>query len=276
MDSMIDQVKHFWDERPCNLRHSQKPVGTKEYFDEVEKRKYFVEPHIPGFADFEMWKDKRVLEIGCGLGTESINFARAGAKLTIIELSKTSLDLCKKRFEVFGLSARFINGNAEELCSLLPEGEKFDLVWSFGVIHHSPSPHAIVKEISKVLSDEGELRIMLYSKVSFKLFSLMHEAGTMDMSRAADIIRINSEAQHGCPVTFTYTFGEVKALLSDFKVLRIWKDHIFTYDIPHYIKYEYVRDDMWKNVEDEEIRKWESELGWHTMVIAKLNIDKKK
>ena len=68
-----------------------KPVGSREYFDEVEARKYLVEPHIPGFADFERWRGKRVLEVGCGIGTDSINFARAGAELTAVDLSPESL-----------------------------------------------------------------------------------------------------------------------------------------------------------------------------------------
>ena len=61
----IDEVKNFWNKRPCNIRHSNKIVGSLEYFDEVEQRKYFVEPHIPVFAEFKKWQGKRVLEIGC-------------------------------------------------------------------------------------------------------------------------------------------------------------------------------------------------------------------
>ena len=70
----IDKVKDYWNERPCNIRHSHKEVGTRQYFDEVEARKYFVEPHIPRFAEFESWQGKKVLEIGCGIGTDTINF----------------------------------------------------------------------------------------------------------------------------------------------------------------------------------------------------------
>src|SRR4051812_9091376 len=62
----VEQVRDYWNRRPCNIRHSPKPVGTREYFDEVEARKYFVEPHIPGFAEFSRWAGKEVLEIGCG------------------------------------------------------------------------------------------------------------------------------------------------------------------------------------------------------------------
>ena len=115
----IETVQAYWNSRPCNVRHSTQQVGTKEYFDEVEKRKYFVEPHIPGFAQFERWRGKRVLEIGCGIGTDTINFARAGASVTAVDLSDESLNLAKRRAEVFGLEDKivFYQANAEELTS---------------------------------------------------------------------------------------------------------------------------------------------------------------
>jgi SAM-dependent methyltransferase len=130
---IIEKVREFWDRRPCNIRHSPKPIGTREYFDEVERRKYFVEPHIPVFAQFERWKGKKVLEIGCGIGTDAVNFARAGADYTGIELSPKSLELTMKRFEVYGLKGRFYLGNAEELSKFVP-GEPYDLdlfIWSY-------------------------------------------------------------------------------------------------------------------------------------------------
>jgi len=138
-DVTIDRVREFWNARPCNLRHSTKPIGSREYFDEVERRKYFVEPHIPGFAEFQRWSGKRVLEIGCGLGTDTVSFARAGAQVTAIELSNDSAALARQRLEIFGLSDRAAIhvGNAEELPAVIPP-ETFDLVYSFGVIHHSP------------------------------------------------------------------------------------------------------------------------------------------
>src|SRR5215813_10334891 len=126
----IDQVRGYWDRQPCNIRHGVAQIGTSEYFDQVEARKYLVEPHIPSFADFHRWKGKKVLEIGCGIGTDAVNFARAGAHLTAVELSGESLALCRQRFETFGLQARFFQANAEKLSAVVPV-EPYDLVYSF-------------------------------------------------------------------------------------------------------------------------------------------------
>src|SRR5687767_9591194 len=157
----IDTVKAYWDARPCNVRHSKLPVGSKEYFDEVEVRKYRVEPHIPRFAQFERWKGKRVLEVGCGIGTDTMNFARAGAKVTAVDLSSESLAIAKQRAKVCGLetSVQFIEADAEHLTRSVPV-QRYDLVYSFGVIHHTPNPPRAVTEIEKFMDANSELRLM--------------------------------------------------------------------------------------------------------------------
>jgi SAM-dependent methyltransferase len=237
------------------LRHSAQTVGSKEYFDEVEVRKYFVEPHIPRFAEFSKWKGRRVLEIGCGIGTDAVNFARAGADYTGLELSGASLELARKRFGVYGLNGRLLQLNAEEMNSHL-EGEKFDLIYSFGVIHHSPHPHGIVAAARHLIASTGEFRIMVYAKNSWKNY--MIEAG-LDQP----------EAQSGCPIALTYTEEDVRDLLTDFEILSIAQEHIFPYVIEEYVQYRYRREPWFEEMPEPMFRTLERRLGWHMLVKAR-------
>ena len=271
MTTIVD-VKNYWNKRPCNLRHSNKDKNTIEYYDEVMAKKFKVEPHIPGFCEFEKYKGKKILEIGSGLGTMAVNYALCGADITCVELSEKSLELCKKNFKVRNLKGEFYSGNAEELLSFLPKGIKYDMIFSFGVIHHSPHPKIIIENMKKVLKPGGELKLMVYNKYSFKLFSIFKELNVWDFHDVNYQIAKRSEAEINCPITYTYTPNEARKLLGeDFEIISIYKDHIFKYDIPHYIKKEYVIDDAFKNMTDDEFKEMEHEMGWHLMIKAFLN-----
>jgi SAM-dependent methyltransferase len=271
-DVPISAVAAFWDASPCNIRNSPHPFGSREYFDDLERRKYFVEPHIPGFAEFERWRGKRVLEVGCGVGTTTISFARAGASVTAVELSAESAAVTRRRAELYDLADRIDVrvGNAEQLSSFVPV-ETYDLVYSFGVIHHSPHPERIVDELRKYMDARSELRLMVYSRVSYKLFWIMQQEHVWDMSRIDELVARNSEAQTGCPVTYTYTLDSVRELLKDFRVLDVSKAHIFTWDIDAYRRFEYKKDPAWAHVSDDELARLEKELGWHMLVRAVLS-----
>lgn len=258
MDSLpsIETVAEYWNRRPCNFRHSTAEVGSRQYFDEVEQRKYFIEPHIPGFAQHARWRGRRVLEVGCGLGTDAVNFARAGADYTGVDLSEASLALARRRFEVFGLTGRFFVANGEEVASHLPD-ETFDLVYSFGVIHHTPHPAEVVRQIRRLVRDDGEFRLMLYAKESWK--DAMIEAG-FDQP----------EAQTGCPIALTYTRPEVHALLepAGFRIESIEQDHIFPYVVEKYVRYEYELQPWFAAMPQEMFRGLERRFGWHMMIVA--------
>lgn len=265
----IEQVRDFWDRRPCNIRHSTKPVGSREYFDQVEARKYFVEPHIPRFAQFERWKGKRVLEIGCGIGTDSVNFTRAGADLTAVEISQKSLEVCRKRFEVYRLKAHFYCGNVEELSSFVPV-QPYDLIYSFGVIHHTPHPEKVFTEVKKYCGPETEIRVMLYSKWSWKVFWIIMAYGGGAFWRADELIRTYSEAQTGCPVTYCYSLHDIRNLMKDYEIIEMRKEHIFPYIIEKYINYEYERVWYFRWMPKPLFSLLEQQFGWHTLVLAKI------
>ena len=275
-ETTISQVEEFWDRRPCNIRHSTSTVGTREYFDEVEARKYFVEPHIPRFAEFSRWRAKKVLEVGCGIGTDTINFARHGASVTAIELSEKSLDIARARAQVYGLDdrIRFYAGNAEELASFVP-WEPYDLIYSFGVIHHTPHPDGAVAQWRHFLHPASEIKMMVYHRFSWKVFWTMLTYGKGQIWKLPELVARHSEAQTGCPVTYTFTQKSARDLLQryGFRVKSNWVDHIFPYRIRDYVQYRYVREWYFRRMPRPLFRLLERHIGWHLCLTATPDLD---
>ncbi len=265
-------MRRYWNARPCNIRHSPKPVRTREYFDEVEARKYFVEPHIPAFAKFEHWNGKRVLEVGCGIGTDTIRFARAGAQVTAVDLSEESLEVAKARAKVFGLEdrIRFYQANAEQLSDVVPV-EPYDLVYSFGVIHHTPEPRDAIEEISKYMGDDSVLKIMVYHRYSWKVLWVLLKFGKGAFWKLDELIASHSEAQTGCPVTYSYSRRTVRDLLAGFTVEKATVEHIFPYSIEEYKRYEYKKAWPFRWMPNVLFHGLEKLLGWHLCVTARLD-----
>jgi len=271
VDVEISRVRDYWDARPCNLRHSQAPVGTKEYFDQVEARKYFVEPHIPGFAEFDRWRGKKVLEIGCGIGTDTINFARHGAKVTTVDLSERSIELARKRAAVFGVEGQlqFYWGNAEELTQFVPV-EAYDLIYSFGVIHHTPHPRKVLEQLKAYTRPGTTVKIMVYHRRSYKVGWILLAEGKGQFWKLSDLVAKNSEAQTGCPVTYTYTRSEGRKLLElrGFDVTDVRVEHVFPYRIRDYLEYRYVKKLYFRWLPKRLFRAFERQFGWHLLLTA--------
>ena len=268
----LNAVYSYWNSRPCNIKHSSKSQDTVDFFDEVALKKYKAEPHKYEFLDLDKWKGKWVLELGCGLGTDAIQFAKAGANIVCVDLTHNSIQLCSKNFELHGLEGDFYVANIEELESFLPDSYKnsFDLIYSFGVIHHTPNPGNVIEQVKKFIKPDGEFRFMVYSRFSYKLFWLMNSYSHWSFDNVDELIQKYSEAQTGCPVTYTYTFDEVAILLgNNFTIEKIWKDHIFKYDIENYKNNIFIRDKVFENVSDEYFKSLEKDLGWHTMCVSK-------
>jgi len=249
----MEKIINYWNTQPCNINHSPLKKCTKEYFDEVEKRKYFVEYHIPTFAEFEKWKDKKVLEIGCGIGTDAVNFAKNGAIYTGIELSSDSLDITKKRFDLFDLKGTFYNIDAQNTENLYNIGKDFDLIYTFGVIHHSPHPQKIIDNCLLLLKPGGVLKVMVYAENSWKKMMIDEKLDQY-------------EAQTNCPVAFTYTNEQIYEMFNNFKNINIEQTHIFPYKIPEYKRYEYKKEDWFENMPDNIFKVLEKKLGWHLCI----------
>jgi SAM-dependent methyltransferase len=247
-------------------------VGTKEYFDEVEARKYFFEPHIVRFAEFPRWKDKKVLEIGCGIGTDTIRFARHGALVTAMELSEESLDIARKRAEVYGLEdrIRFYVGNAEELSECVPV-EPYDLVYSFGVIHHTPRPARVVEQMRDYAHPGSTVKVMVYHRHSWNVLRIFLRHAGGQFWRLSQFVAHYSEGETGCPVTYTFTRREARDLLEryGFQVAQIWTDHIFPYRVLQHVPFRYARVWYFRFMPAPLFHWLERHFGWHLCLTAR-------
>jgi len=253
---LLERIRNYWNTRPCNVRHSKKPIGSLEYYQEVTARRYTAEPHIPKWAEFDKWAGKKVLEIGSGIGTDGAEFARNGAIYTGTDLSDESLKIAQQRFNVENLTGRFIHCNAEEISQVFPD-EKFDLIYSFGVIHHTPEPQNIIDQLVGLLNPGGQARIMLYARDSYK--NTLIEAGLEQ-----------PEAEPGCPQAQVYSNAEVKEAFKSFSKVDIVQDHIFTYQIEPYYRdpREFVKEPWFEAMPDDIFQALKKRCGWHLLITA--------
>lgn len=159
---ITEAVRRFWDSEPCGSELSEAD-DERRYFDELTRRRYELEAHIPEVVEFERWQGRDVLEIGPGPGTDGERFARAGARYTAVDLSPESLRLARRRFEVYGLEGELLERSATDLPF---DDGSFDLVYSHGVIHHIPAIEQVIAEIHRVLRPGGTALVMVYNRSS--------------------------------------------------------------------------------------------------------------
>lgn len=176
-NSLKEKVRAFWQANPCGTKFADAPPGTRRFYELVEEHRYQKEWHIPQAADFAGARGLRVLEVGCGLGTDGAQFAGAGADYTGVDLTDAAIELAQKRFELFNLRGNFQTADAENLNFA---DNSFDLVYSHGVLHHTPDTERAIREIHRVLRPGGRAVVMLYHRDSYNYrvnISLLRRAG---------------------------------------------------------------------------------------------------
>jgi ubiquinone/menaquinone biosynthesis C-methylase UbiE len=214
MNSPKEAVREYWDTTPCGAQDMLgKDPHTRAYFEEVERQRYAGDDFMPDVVDFGAFRGKRVLEVGCGLGTDLRQFAKAGAIVTGLDLSSKSLALARKGFDFFGLEGTFVQGDGETLPF---DDASFDVVYSWGVIHHSPDPPAVVREIHRVLKPGGQILAMVYHARSLLVLQAWVYWGLLrgnSRANAREIVAGHVES----PGTKVYTRAEARRLFGTFE-----------------------------------------------------------
>ena len=200
-------------------------LGSKEFFEAADQRflSWNTPLHIDGIPfsgifNYEKYKGKDVLEVGCGIGLMAMCWAQRGANVTAIDLNPTSVAQTKRRFEVMNLSGTVLEEDARNL----PFGDdSFDFAYSWGVLHHSPHLQDSLKELHRVIRPGGELGVMLYNRNSllFWLTILWSEGAINLESRFLDRLSLASRytdgaRQRGNPYTWPVTTKEIRAILT--------------------------------------------------------------
>jgi ubiquinone/menaquinone biosynthesis C-methylase UbiE len=287
----VNEVRNFWNENPCqaNLSDSE---DRRRYFEEISRKRYGGrEWHVPTVANFAAFRGKDVLEIGCGIATDGLEFAKNEANYFGVDLTPQAIDMAVERFGLFGVPGRFQVANAEE--GLPFPDQSFDHVYSFGVIHHSPTPWKIVREIHRVLRSGGTFTVMLYNKTSInycveimflrKLFRWCliprfmpgllarvtgfdqwklegHRKILLEKKRMSkeEWISINTDGPM-CPLANVYNRKEAADLFSDFKELR---QEIWEFNVEHW---SFIGRAIPENAAKWIGRNW----GWHRMIYGR-------
>jgi len=212
-----ESVRQYWDDTPCGTGNIAYPEGSLEYFEAITENRNELEPFIAEYAQFDKWAGKKILEVGCGAGSDLLRFARAGAQTVGIDLSPKSAFLAKSRLHTYNCQGDVLVADAENLPF---KGNEFELIYSWGVLHHTPNPERAIHEIYQVLKPGGEICIMLYhrhSLVAWQLYLLFGLLAFNPFRSLKDILANHHES----PGTKAYTEAEVRQMFSAFQGLKI-------------------------------------------------------
>jgi ubiquinone/menaquinone biosynthesis C-methylase UbiE len=166
------RAREQWDQDPCGALYGQEhEFGTREFFDTVERHRYTeYAPWMPSVMGFKDFPGARLLEVGCGMGSDLLQFARGGARCTGLDLTPRSIETSRHRFALYGERGDFMLSDGEHLPFA---DESFDVVYSNGVLHHTPDTAGAVREVHRVLRRGGIAKVMLYHKHSLAYWGEM-------------------------------------------------------------------------------------------------------
>jgi SAM-dependent methyltransferase len=200
----IEDIQAYWNTHIHDLELARHPVGTPEFFDELESYRFRKLDYLPEIVNFSGYSDKMVLEIGCGLGLDLARFTAGGAQVQGIDLSETAIWLARQHFQQRGLAGSFTMMNGEALD--FPD-DSFDLIYAHGVLQYTANPQQMISEIYRVMRTGGEAILMVYNRRSW----------LQVISRLTGVGMEHEDA----PAFWLFTAREFREMLSGFPSVTI-------------------------------------------------------
>jgi ubiquinone/menaquinone biosynthesis C-methylase UbiE len=225
-EALKEEVHNFWNKQSCGTQFSDKEKYSKEFFEEIELDRYTKEPEILSFADFKSGKDKKVLEVGVGAATDFLQWAKNGAELYGIDLTPEAVSHAEHRLQLYNLAAKEIRVSDAE--NLPFQNNFFDIVYSWGVIHHSPDTPKALSEIIRVLKPGGKAKLMVYNRKSVLayVFWIKHAGLKLKWNQSVADVLWNKMESFG---TKGYTINEAQELLKGKNVKDVEIKTVITY-----------------------------------------------
>jgi SAM-dependent methyltransferase len=197
-------VRHYWNRHIHDLEITAHPVGSPGFFADLDQYHFEKLHHLPRLVAFDGYRGRRVLEVGCGAGTDLVRFAKGGAIVTGVDLSSSAIGLATQNFEQQGLQADLREADGEHL---MFADDSFDLVYAHGVVQYTADGQALVNECRRVLKPGGEAVFQVYNRISW-------------LNALSKLMKVPLEHEDA-PVLKKYSAGEFRALLSGFRDVRI-------------------------------------------------------
>jgi SAM-dependent methyltransferase len=197
-------VREYWNTHIHDLEISRHAPGSPGFFADLDQYHFEKLHHLLTLVDFDGYRGKRVLDVGCGAGTDLARFAKGGAIVTGVDLSPSAVALARENFRQQGLKGEFHEADGERLP--FADGT-FDLVYAHGVVQYTPDGQALVDECRRVLADGGEAVFQVYNRISW-------------LNALSKLMKVPLEHEDA-PVLRKYTANEFRGLLSQFRDVRI-------------------------------------------------------
>jgi SAM-dependent methyltransferase len=200
----IDRVREYWDRHIHDLEITKYPVGSRGFFDDLDQYHFEKLHHLLRLVDFDGYRGRRVLEVGCGAGVDLARFARGGAIVVGVDLAPSAIELARANFEQQGLTGQFHVADGEQLP--FPD-DSFDFVFAHGVVQYTSHPQRLVDECRRVLKPGGEAVFQVYNRISW-------------LNALSKLMKVGLE-HDDAPVLLKLSIGEFRRLVSGFREVRI-------------------------------------------------------